>query len=136
MNKSRIAHSLVAVVLGSVLVSSSAFANNIFSGNTQSSQETAKKIDKPLNNSEVKVTSPVQNAGNTSNDTTITTAVKGKLQLQKDININDISVKTEKGIVYIAGFVKSQPQKTKIVALVKSVKGVKSVQYALVVVKK
>ncbi|MDC9589872.1 BON domain-containing protein [Xenorhabdus sp. XENO-10] len=135
MNKSRIAHSLVAVVLGSVLVSSSAFANNLFSGNTQSSQGTAKKIDKPLNNSGAKVTSPVQNAGNSFNDTKITTAVKDKLRLQKNINISDILVKTEKGIVYIAGFVKSQPQKTRVVALVKSVKGVKSVRYALVVKK-
>ncbi|MDC9596077.1 BON domain-containing protein [Xenorhabdus anantnagensis] len=135
MNKSRIAHSLVAVVLGSVLVSSSAFANNILSGNTPSSQGTAQKVNQPLKKSEEKVVKRLPNAGNSVNDTQITTAVKDKLRLQKNLNINDILVKTDKGIVYIAGFVKSQAQKTKVVALAKSVKGIKSVRYSLVVVK-
>ncbi|OTA18236.1 Osmotically inducible protein Y [Xenorhabdus vietnamensis] len=151
MNKSQFAHSLVAVVLGSVLVSGSAFANNIFSGKTQSSQGaeqkaaqgagqkaaqgTEQKVDWLLKKSEKKVTKPSQNAGSSIKDIKITTEVKGKLQLQKNINTDDILVKTEKGIVYIAGFVKNSSQKMKIVALAKSVKGVKSVRHALVIKK-
>ncbi|MEQ1964077.1 BON domain-containing protein [Xenorhabdus khoisanae] len=115
MKNIKFVHSLLAVVLGSVLISGSALAAETSPGKTVES--TGQKIDNSLQHADVYL-----------DDSAITAKVKGKLLEHKGINSNDISVKTEKGVVYLSGFVKNKHQAAKIAKIVHGVKGVKSVK--------
>jgi len=108
---------MLAVVLGSVLASGSALAEDTMLNKTESTATTAgEKID-----------SSVKDVGNYMDDSAITAKVKAALVDHKDIKSTDISVKTEKKVVTLSGFVESQAQAEQAVKVAKGVEGVSSV---------
>lgn len=65
-------------------------------------------------------------------DTSTTTKVKSALLAEKDVNSFDIKVKTFNGIVQLTGFVDSQWQIDKAVAITTGVTGVQQVRNDLI----
>ncbi|EKM0376360.1 molecular chaperone OsmY [Cronobacter turicensis] len=117
MNKTKISKTLLAVVLGSVMASSSAFAENSAVESTKSTADSAgQKIDSSMNK-----------VGNFMDDSAITAKVKAALVDDEQIKSTDISVKTEKSVVTLSGFVESQAQAEQAVKIAKGVEGVASV---------
>ncbi|ALB61548.1 Osmotically inducible protein OsmY [Cronobacter condimenti 1330] len=117
MNKTKISKTLLAVVLGSVMASSSAFAENSATESTKSTADSAgQKIDSSMNK-----------VGNFMDDSAITAKVKAALVDDEQIKSTDISVKTEKSVVTLSGFVESQAQAEEAVKIAKGVEGVASV---------
>lgn len=117
MKNTKFARSMMAIVLGSVLVSGSAMAEETLMQKAQSAADsTGAKID-----------SSMKKVDGYMDDSGITAKVKSALVDAKDIKSNDISVNTSKGVVTLNGFVSSQDQAERAVALAKGVEGVKSV---------
>ena len=117
MTTTKISKTLLAVVLGSVLASGSALAEDKMLNKTESTADTAgEKID-----------SSVKDVGNFMDDSAITAKVKAALVDHEDIKSTDISVKTEKKVVTLSGFVESQAQAEQAVTVAKGVEGVSSV---------
>lgn len=117
MTTTKISKTLLAVVLGSVLASGSALAEDTMLNKTESTANTAgEKID-----------SSVKDVGNFMDDSAITAKVKAALVDHKDIKSTDISVKTDKKVVTLSGFVQSQTQAEQAVTVAKGVEGVSSV---------
>jgi hyperosmotically inducible protein len=65
--------------------------------------------------------------GNFMDDSAITAKVKAALVDDKNIKSTDISVKTERSVVTLSGFVESQTQAEQAVSVAKGVEGVTSV---------
>ncbi|EPF20698.1 Osmotically-inducible protein Y precursor [Cedecea davisae] len=117
MTTTKISKTLLAVVLGSVLASGSAFAEETLANKTEATADSAgKKID-----------SSMSKVGDFMDDSGITAKVKAALVDDKNIKSTDISVKTEKKVVTLSGFVESQAQAEHAVATAKKVEGVSSV---------
>jgi len=117
MNKTKITKTLMAVMVGSALLSGSALADESVSQKTQNTADSAgSKID-----------SSMKKVDGFMDDSGITAKAKAALVDDETIKSTDISVETEKGVVTLSGFVASQDQAEKAVALVKKVEGVKSV---------
>ncbi|AMH16835.1 molecular chaperone OsmY [Hafnia paralvei] len=117
MKNTKFARSMMAIVLGSVLVSGSAMAEETLMQKAQSAADsTGAKID-----------SSMKKVDGYMDDSGITAKVKSALVDAKDIKSNDISVNTSKGVVTLNGFVSSQDQAERAVMLAKGVEGVKSV---------
>lgn len=117
MNKSTISKTLLAVVLGSVMAGTSAFAENTAAERVRSTADDAgQKID----NSASKV-------GNFMDDSAITAKVKAALVDEESVKSTDISVKTEEKVVTLSGNVESQDEAKKAVSIAKDVEGVSSV---------
>jgi hyperosmotically inducible protein len=117
MTTTKISKTLLAVVLGSMLASGSALAEDKMLNKTESTADTAgEKID-----------SSVKDVGNFMDDSAITAKVKAALVDHEDIKSTDISVKTEKKVVTLSGFVESQAQAEQAVTVAKGVEGVSSV---------
>jgi hyperosmotically inducible protein len=119
MNNTRlkISKTLLAMVMGSVLVSGSALAETNTMDKAQSAAESAgTKIDSSMNK-----------VGNFMDDSAITAKVKAALVDDENIKSTDISVKTDKSVVTLSGFVESQTQAEQAVAVAKGVEGVTSV---------
>lgn len=117
MNKTKITKTLMAVMVGSALLSGSALADESVSQKTQNAADSAgSKID-----------SSMKKVDGFMDDSAITAKAKAALVDDETIKSTDISVETEKGVVTLSGFVASQDQAEKAVALVKNVEGVKSV---------
>lgn len=117
MKNTKFARSMMAIVLGSVLVSGSAMAEETLMQKAQSAADsTGAKID-----------SSMKKVDGYMDDSGITAKVKSALVDAKDIKSNDISVNTSKGVVRLNGFVSSQDQAERAVTLAKGVEGVKSV---------
>ena len=117
MNKTKISKTLLAVVLGSVMASSTAFAENTTTDKVKSTADSAgQKIDSSMNK-----------VGNFMDDSAITAKVKAALVDDENIKSTDISVKTEKSVVTLSGFVESQAQAEQAVKVAKGVEGVSSV---------
>lgn len=117
MTTTKISKTLLAVVLGSVLASTSAFAEDTMLNKTESTADAAgKKID-----------SSMTKVGNFMDDSGITAKVKAALVDDKNIKSTDISVKTDNKVVTLSGFVESQAQAEQAVAAAKKVEGVTSV---------
>ena len=115
--KLKISKTLLAVMMGSALVCGSAMAETTATDKAQSTANTAgEKIDNSMNN-----------VGNFLDDSSITAKVKAALVDADDIKSTDISVETEKNVVTLSGFVESQAQAEKAVAVAKKVEGVTSV---------
>jgi len=108
MTKMTISKTLLAVVLGSSLVSVSAFA--------QSTDSIGTKID-----------SSMSQVGDFMDDSAITARVKAGLIDQKSINSTDISVSTENKVVTLSGFVRNQNEAELAVIAAGNVEGVSSV---------
>jgi len=115
--KLTISKTLLAVMMGSALVCGSAMAETTTTEKAQSAANTAgEKIDNSMNK-----------VGNFMDDSSITAKVKAALVDADDIKSTDISVETEKNVVTLSGFVESQAQAEKAVAVAKKVEGVTSV---------
>lgn len=117
MNKTKITKTLMAVMVGSALLSGSALADESMSQKTQNTAD----------NAESKVDSSMKKVDGFMDDSAITAKAKAALVDDEAIKSTDISVETQKGVVTLSGFVSSQDQAEKAVALVKKVEGVKSV---------
>mgnify|MGYP000857525957 FL=1 len=117
MKSVKISKTLLAVMLGSALVSGSALAEETTTDKAQNSASTAgEKIDSSMNK-----------VGNFMDDSAITAKVKAALVDHDNIKSTDISVKTEKAVVTLSGFVESQAQAEQAVKVAKEVEGVSSV---------
>ena len=117
MTRLKISKTLLAVMMGSALVCGSAMAETTA---TDKAQSTANTVGEKIDNSMNKV-------GNFMDDSSITAKVKAALVDADDIKSTDISVETEKNVVTLSGFVESQAQAEKAVAVAKKVEGVTSV---------
>ena len=66
-------------------------------------------------------------------DTAITTHIKTRLALEKDIKSNNYKIETVNGVVYVIGTTKSQDELSKALDLISKINGVKKVvNYVLV----
>lgn len=117
MMTTKISKTLLAVTLSSALISASALAEDSMLNSAKSAADSAgQHFDKS-----------VDHVGNFMDDSTITARVKAALVDDSVIKSGDISVKTEKKVVTLSGFVPSQDQAEKAVNLAKGVEGVASV---------
>jgi hyperosmotically inducible protein len=117
MNKTKIAKTLIAALAGSALLSGAAFADESLS---QKAQQTSDSAGSKIDSSMKKVDGYMDDSG-------ITAKAKAALVDDEAIKSTDISVKTHQGVVTLSGFVASQDQAEKAVALVQKIEGVKSV---------
>ncbi|WP_118987319.1 BON domain-containing protein [Photorhabdus sp. CRCIA-P01] len=125
MKNVKLAHWLVAIALGTTLVSNSVLAEESFKNKaTQALDSAGQKIDDSM-----------KNIDGYMGDSATTAKIKSELLAAKGINSSDISVKTEERVVYISGFVKSEKQSREIVEIISKVKGVKSIQNGLTIKK-
>lgn len=113
----KISKTLMAVMLGSVLASGSAFA----------AETTTDKAHNTASSTGDKIDSSMNKVGDFMDDSTITAKVKAALVDDESIKSTDISVKTDKKVVTLSGFVESQQQAEKAVSVAKGVEGVTSV---------
>ena len=116
MNKMKTGKLLLAVILGSAVMSGSVMAE----GNTAS--EAGQKID-----------SSVNKVGNFMDDSAITAKVKAALVDHDAIKSTDISVKTDNKVVTLSGTVDNQSQVDQATSLAKGVEGVSSVDNKLTI---
>ncbi|MBS9424787.1 BON domain-containing protein [Photorhabdus noenieputensis] len=125
MKNVKLAHLLVAIALGTTLVSNSVLAEESFKNKaTQALDSAGQKIDDSM-----------KSIDGYMGDSATTAKIKSELLAAKGINSSDISVKTEGRIVYISGFVKSEKQSREIIEIIAKVKGVKSIQNGLTIKK-
>ena len=117
MTKLNISKTLLAVALGSVLVSGSAFAE----------ETTTDKAQNAASNAGEKIDSSMNKVGGFMDDSTITAKVKAALVDHESIKSTDISVKTDNKVVTLSGFVESQQQAEEAVSVAKGIEGVASV---------
>ncbi|XBS70477.1 molecular chaperone OsmY [Acerihabitans sp. KWT182] len=113
MKKTIISQTMTALVLGTLLVGTSAMANDTI---TTDANSTAAKIDNSM-----------KSASNYMGDSAVTAKVKSALVSDKGINSTDISVVTNHGVVTLSGFVNDQAQAERAVSATRSVDGVTSV---------
>ncbi|AMO50669.1 Hyperosmotically inducible periplasmic protein [Enterobacter sp. FY-07] len=117
MTRLKISKTLLAVMLGSALASGSVLAADTTTDKAQNTASSAgEKIDSSMNK-----------VGGFMDDSSITAKVKAALVDHESIKSTDISVKTEKKVVTLSGFVESQAQAEQAVAVAKGVEGVASV---------
>lgn len=117
MNKTKIVKTLMAAMIGSALISGSALADESMS---QKASQTADSAGSKIDSSMKKVDGYMDDSG-------ITAKAKAALVDDDAIKSTDISVKTHSGVVTLSGFVTSQDQAEKAVAVVQKIEGVKSV---------
>lgn len=124
MTRLKDAGTLLALFLGSAMISASAYAENPPANSAQSvATSAAQAVDSSLNK-----------VGDFMDDSTITARVKAALIDDKNIRSSDISVKTENKVVTLSGSVDSAEQKDLAVNAAKTVKGVTTVNDQLNVV--
>lgn len=117
MMKTKMAKTLMTLMVGSALVSGSALAEGTMTGKAESTADSAgSKID-----------SSMKKVGGYMDDSGVTAKVKAALVDNDAIKSTDISVETHEGVVTLNGFVTSQDQAELAVAAAKKVEGVKSV---------
>lgn len=124
MTRLKDAGTLLALFLGSAMISASAYAENPPANSAQSVATSAgQAVDSSLNK-----------VGDFMDDSTITARVKAALIDDKNIRSSDISLKTENKVVTLSGSVDSAEQKDLAVNAAKTVKGVTTVNDQLNVV--
>ncbi|ATM22911.1 molecular chaperone OsmY [Raoultella ornithinolytica] len=124
MTRLKDAGTLLALFLGSAMISASAYAENPPANSAQSVATSAgQAVDSSLNK-----------VGDFMDDSTITARVKAALIDDKNIRSSNISVKTENKVVTLSGSVDSAEQKDLAVNAAKTVKGVTTVNDQLNVV--
>ncbi|PWC13255.1 molecular chaperone OsmY [Brenneria roseae subsp. americana] len=117
MRKTKLTQSLIAVVLGSMLV-----------GGTALAEETAgQKIQRIADTTGEKVDSSANKASGYMSDSATTAKVKSALLEDKAITSGDISVETTHGVVTLSGFVGSQETASRAVSIAAGTEGVTSV---------
>lgn len=116
MTSHKMSKTLLAIMLGTAMMSGSALAESTMD-KTQSAAESAGQ----------KVDSSMSKVGGFMDDSSITAKVKAALVDHDSIKSTDISVKTDKKVVTLSGFVESQAQAEEAVKVAKGVEGVASV---------
>lgn len=117
MKNTKLAHSVMAVVLGSVLLSGGALAEDtMLNKATSAVDSTGAKID-----------SSMKKVDNFMSDSAVTAKVKSALLEEKSLKSTDISVETSHGVVTLSGFLNSQAEIETAVEIASNVEGVKSV---------
>lgn len=116
MTSHKMSKTLLAIMLGTAMMSGSALAESAMD-KTQSTAESAGQ----------KVDSSMSKVGGFMDDSSITAKVKAALVDHDSIKSTDISVKTDNKVVTLSGFVESQTQAEEAVKVAKGVEGVASV---------
>lgn len=116
MTHTKFSKTLLAVVLGSAMLSGSALAESAMDKTQPATESAGQKVD-----------SSMSKVGGFMDDSSITAKVKAALVDHDDIKSTDISVKTDKKVVTLSGFVESQAQAEEAVKVAKGVEGVSSV---------
>lgn len=117
MTRPKNARTALALLLGSAIISASAYAENSTVDSAKSAASSAGQA----------VDSSMNKVGNFMDDSTITARVKAALIDHKDIRSTDISVKTDNKVVTLSGTVDSTTQQEQAVNVAKGVEGVTSV---------
>ncbi|CCV63050.1 molecular chaperone OsmY [Yersinia enterocolitica] len=117
MTNTKFARSMMAVVLGTALVSGSVFAEETLFN----------KTDNAVDSAGAKLDSSMKKVDNYMGDSAATAKVKSALLEEKTLKSTDISVETNHGVVTLTGFVTSQAEAETAVDIAKNVEGVKSV---------
>lgn len=123
MTNTKFARSMMAVVLGTALVSGSVFAEETL----------LNKTDNAVDSAGAKLDSSMKKVDNYMGDSAATAKVKSALLEEKTLKSTDISVETNHGVVTLTGFVTSQAEAETAVDIAKNVEGVKSVSDKLYV---
>lgn len=116
MTKMKMGKTLLAVILGSAVMSGSAMAES------NAASDAGQKIDSSMNK-----------VGGFMDDSTITAKVKAALVDHDAIKSTDISVKTDNKVVTLRGTVDNQSQSDQATSLAKGVEGVSSVDNKLTI---
>ncbi|MDA5542987.1 MULTISPECIES: molecular chaperone OsmY [Yersinia] len=117
MTNTKFARSMMAVVLGTALISGSVFAEETM----------LNKADNVVDSAGAKLDSSMKKVDNYMGDSAATAKVKSALLEEKTLKSTDISVETNHGVVTLTGFVTSQAEAETAVDIAKNVEGVKSV---------
>lgn len=117
MTNTKFARSMMAVVLGTALISGSLFAEETM----------LNKADNVVDSAGAKLDSSMKKVDNYMGDSAATAKVKSALLEEKTLKSTDISVETNHGVVTLTGFVTSQAEAETAVDIAKNVEGVKSV---------
>lgn len=120
MTRQMMAKTLLAVMLGTSVPASVAFANSTTDSMQSAADSAGQKIDSSMNK-----------VGKFMDDSSITAKVKAALVDNKAIKSTDISVTTENKVVTLSGTVESQTQADEAANAAKRVEGVTSVINAL-----
>ncbi|MFG6653298.1 molecular chaperone OsmY [Scandinavium sp. M-37] len=116
MTTQKMSKTLLAMMLGTALMSGSALAETTMDKTQSAADSAGQKVDSSMNK-----------VGNFMDDSSITAKVKAALVDHDSIKSTDISVKTDDKVVTLSGFVESQEQAEAAVKVAKSVEGVSSV---------
>ncbi|HEY2453403.1 MAG TPA: molecular chaperone OsmY [Scandinavium sp.] len=116
MTSQKMSKTLLAVMLGTAIVSGSALAETTMDKTESAADSAGQKVD-----------SSMSKVGNFMDDSSITAKVKAALVDHDSIKSTDISVKTDDKVVTLSGFVESQAQAEQAVSVAKGVEGVSSV---------
>ena len=129
MKKIHFSHSIMAVVLSSVLASGAVLAQDTRADKMP--EDKAPMMSEQAHDKAHRTGDKARDAANKAesyvDDSVVTTKVKAELLKADHIKSNDISVETNDGIVTLTGFVASQDQVKEAIAVTEKVDGVKSV---------
>lgn len=117
MKKMNYKHSIIAVVMGSMVLSGAALAQ----------ESLMEKTEQAVNVAGEKVDNSMKKVDAFMDDSAITARVKAALLENKQINSTDISVSTERGVVTLSGFINDAKTGAQAVLTASQVDGVKSV---------
>ncbi|WP_426576358.1 BON domain-containing protein [Xenorhabdus stockiae] len=136
MKNLKFTNSFLAVVLGSVLIGGNALAagtSSTYQSEGKAQENTNQKINDSINHSGKKNENSLKKADNNSDDSVITARIKESFLEDTGLNSHDnnISVKTEKGVVYLSGFVKHEELAKRAIRLAHKVEGVQAVNSTL-----
>lgn len=117
MTNTKFARSVMAVILGTALISGSVLAEDTL----------LNKASDAVDSTGAKLDSSMKKVDNYMGDSAATAKVKSALLEEKSLKSTDISVETSHGVVTLSGFVTSQAEAETAVDIAKNVEGVKSV---------
>ncbi|CFQ44919.1 molecular chaperone OsmY [Yersinia bercovieri] len=117
MKNTKFARSVMAVVLGTALISGSVLAEDTM----------LNKASNAVGRTGAKIDSSMKKVDNYMGDSAATAKVKSALLEEKSLKSTDISVETNHGVVTLSGFVTSQAEAETAVEIAANVEGVKSV---------
>ncbi|CNI03811.1 molecular chaperone OsmY [Yersinia bercovieri] len=117
MKNTKFARSVMAVVLGTALISGSVLAEDTM----------LNKASNAVDRTGAKIDSSMKKVDNYMGDSAATAKVKSALLEEKSLKSTDISVETNHGVVTLSGFVTSQAEAETAVEIAANVEGVKSV---------
>ncbi|MGO1617824.1 MAG: molecular chaperone OsmY [Oceanisphaera sp.] len=124
MKNNKLSYSTQALILSSVLASTSVLADNTV---TDKAEAVSNKAEQTMEHSGEKLDQAANTAGQFIDDSVITTKVKAELISNDAIASGDISVETAQGAVTLSGFVENQEAALYAIELTENIEGVQSV---------